>query len=339
MAATESNTTIFTRMRNYRPDPLIVLILLAVVIAIFLPARGEFADGFGLATTLAIAFLFFLYGARLSPEEAKQGFKHWRLHLIILVFTFLVFPVLGLAMKGLEPIVGPEMYLGLLYMTLVPSTVQSSVAFTSIARGNVAGAIVSASASNLLGVVLTPVLVMLLMSSSSGLVISGQVFLDVAIQLLLPFVVGQLSRKWTAKFASNSLTKQFDRISIAMVVYAAFSEGVVDGIWVSVPIWQLLFVCVLSVVLVAFMLWLTRYSAMKLGFNRGDQIAIEFCGTKKSLATGLPMAAVIFAGQSLGLIILPLMLFHQIQLMMCSWLAARYAKQYALAHPEEQPAA
>ena len=327
MDSTTKDTPVLTRIRNYRPDPLIVLILLAVIIAIFLPARGEFADGFSVATKLAIAFLFFLYGARLSPDEARQGFKHWRLHLTILVFTFLVFPVIGIAMRGLEPLVGKEMYLGLLYMTLVPSTVQSSVAFTSIARGNVAGAIVSASASNLLGVVVTPILVMLLMTSDSGLVISGEVFLDVALQLLLPFVIGQLTRRWTAKFASNSMTKKFDRISIAMVVYAAFSEGVVDGIWVSVPVWQLIFICVLSFVLVAFMLWLTRFSAMKLGFNRKDQIAIEFCGTKKSLATGLPMAAVIFAGQSLGLIILPLMIFHQIQLMMCSWLAARYAKQ------------
>lgn len=323
------------RLPRLKFDPLIALILSAVVVAIVVPARGDFAHGFSLATNIAVAFLFFLYGARLSPQEALAGLKHWKLHATILSFTYLVFPLVGLALFPLKYLIGNELYLGLLYLTLVPSTAQSSVAFTSIGRGNVPGAIVSASASNLLGIVVTPLLVMLLMGSD-GVKISGNVFLDIAIQLLLPFVVGQLSRRWTATFAQNKLVKQVDRLSIAMVVYSAFSEGIVDGVWARIAWWQLLFLIVVAGIMVQGMLWLTDFVARKLGFSRADGVAIQFCGTKKSLATGLPMAAVIFGGAGVGLLILPLMLFHQVQLMMCAMRAARYARESN--EPSESPA-
>lgn len=309
-----------------RPDPLITLILIAVVLAILAPARGAFAEGFDIATKIGIALLFFLYGARLSPQEALQGLKNWRLHSTILGFTYLVFPLIGLALFPLKYVIGEELYLGLLFMSLVPSTVQSSVAFTSVAKGNVAGAIVSASASNIAGVFLTPLLVMLLMRSDN-LVISGSVFIDISIQLLLPFVLGQLLRRWVGTIAKNKLTKHVDRISIAMVVYAAFSEGIVEGIWTRIGIWELILLTVLSIVLVEFVIWLSGFVARRMGFNYADRVAVQFCGSKKSLATGLPMAAVIFGGASVGALILPLMIFHQVQLMICAAKAARWGRQ------------
>lgn len=315
--------------RLKKPDPLIVLIILAVIIAIIAPARGNFADIFGQLTNVAIALLFFLYGARLSTQEALNGLKHWRLHLTILAFTFVVYPLIGIALRPLTAVISHDMYLGILFLTLVPSTVQSSVAFTSIAKGNVAGAIVSASASNLVGVIVTPLLVMLLMGTGGGVHIDTSVFGEIALLLLAPFVLGQLTRRWVRKVAQSKTTKVVDRGSIAMVVYSAFSKGVVDGIWSSISLWDLAFLVVFAAAFVAFMLWLTRNASQKMGFNRADTIAIEFCGSKKSLATGLPMASVIFAsgGASLGLLILPLMIYHQVQLMMCSWLAARYAQR------------
>lgn len=309
-------------------DPLLVLIILAVILATLLPIRGEAAQWFTYAVKLAIAALFYLYGARLSTREALDGLKNYKLHLVILGFTFIVFPVLGLLMSPLQALLGSALYQGILYLTLVPSTVQSSVAFTSIARGNVAGAIVSASASNLAGVLLTPLLVLVLMGGGSVHVDTG-VFFDIALQLLFPFILGQLTRRWTAGIAANKLTKIVDRGSITMVVYSAFSAGIVAGIWHSVAAWQVAFLVVLSVVLVSGMLMFSRFVGEKLGFPRGDVIAIEFCGSKKSLASGLPMAAVIFGGADLGLLILPLMIFHQIQLMICSWLAARYGREVA----------
>ena len=315
--------------RLKKPDPLIVLIILAVIIAIIAPARGNFADIFGQLTNVAIALLFFLYGARLSTQEALNGIKHWRLHLTILAFTFMVYPLIGIALRPLTAVISHDMYLGILFLTLVPSTVQSSVAFTSIAKGNVAGAIVSASASNLVGVIVTPLLVMLLMGTGGEVHIDTSVFGEIALLLLAPFVLGQLTRRWVGRVAQSKATKVVDRGSIAMVVYSAFSKGVVDGIWSSISLWDLAFLVVFAAVFVAFMLWLTRKTSQKMGFNRADTIAIEFCGSKKSLATGLPMASVIFAsgGASLGLLILPLMIYHQVQLMMCSWLAARYAQR------------
>ncbi|MCS5480027.1 bile acid:sodium symporter [Corynebacterium sp. YIM 101645] len=312
-----------------RTDPLILLIILAVVVALIAPARGGFAEWFATATNLAIALLFFLYGARLSTREAFKGLMHWRLHLLILAFTFLVFPLVGLALQPLTLVISDELYMGILFMCLVPSTVQSSVAFTSIAKGNYAGAIVAASASNLAGVFLTPLLVMLLMSTGEGINVDTQVFLDIAVLLLLPFVLGQLLRKWVKGIAANKATKIVDRGSITMVVYSAFSAGMVAGVWSEVSVGEIIFLIVFSIVLVAIMLWLTRSVSLRLGFNQKDMKAIQFCGTKKSLATGLPMASVIFGGASIGLLILPLMIFHQIQLMMCSWLAARYARQPA----------
>lgn len=313
-------------LKTWRPDPLITLIVIAVILAILAPARADFAEGFSLATKLAIGLLFFLYGARLSPQEALQGLKHWRLHSTILAFTFVLFPLIGLALYPLQAVIGRELYLGLLFMTLVPSTVQSSVAFTSVAKGNVAGAIVSASASNIAGVVLTPLLVMALMRSDQ-LVISGSVFGDIALQLLLPFILGQLLRHWVGEIARNKLTKHIDRLSIAMVVYAAFSDGIVQGIWTRISPWQILLLVVLSLLLVEFLLWLSGVLARKLGFSYGDRVAIQFCGSKKSLATGLPMAAVIFGGAQVGALILPLMIFHQVQLMVCAAKAARWGKQ------------
>ncbi|MEJ5928498.1 bile acid:sodium symporter family protein [Corynebacterium sp. H128] len=318
------------RIKKPKIDVLIVLIILAVVVAIIAPVSGRNAELFSIATSIAIALLFFLYGARLSPAEAFEGFKHWKLHLTILVFTFVVYPLIGLAMMPLRDILPSGMYDGILYMTLVPSTVQSSVAFTSIAGGNVAGSIVSASASNLIGVILTPLLVMLTMQAGGGVTVDSGVFIDIAVQLLLPFILGQLARKWVKGIAAHKATKVVDRGSITMVVYSAFSAGMVSGVWQSVTAMQIIGLALFSIFLVISMLALTRWIAGFLGFNQADRIAIEFCGSKKSLATGLPMASVIFGTGSLGMLILPLMIYHQLQLMICSVLASHYAQRRLL---------
>ncbi|MDN6324199.1 MAG: bile acid:sodium symporter [Corynebacterium sp.] len=315
------------RIVGYRPDLLIVLIVLGVVLALIFPARDGFAEVMDWVVKIAIGLLFFLYGARLSTREALNGLKHWRLHLLILAFTFVVFPLIGLALTPLKYAIGDELYQGILFLCLVPSTVQSSVAFTSIARGNIPGAIVSASASNLIGVFATPVLVLLLMSGADGgLHIDTSVFVNIALQLLAPFVAGQVLRNvpGVSKVAGAKPTSYVDKISIGLVVYVAFSEGIVMGVWSSVSWVAIVGICVGSVVAVYGMLWLTSFTARHLGFDYGDQVAIQFCGTKKSLASGLPIAAVLFSGGA-GLVIVPLMIFHQIQLMICSGRAATYA--------------
>jgi sodium/bile acid cotransporter 7 len=315
------------RILGYRPDLLIILIVLGVVLALIFPARDGFADAMDWVVKIAIALLFFLYGARLSTREALNGLTHWRLHLLILGFTFVLFPLIGLALTPLKFAIGDDLYQGILFLCLVPSTVQSSVAFTSIARGNIPGAIVSASASNLIGVFATPLLVLLLMSGGSGLRIDTSVFVDIALQLLAPFVLGQLLRNvpGVKSFAGAKPTGYVDKISIGLVVYVAFSEGIVMGVWSSVSWVAIVGIVIGSIALVYAMLWLTSFTARRMGFDYGDQVAIQFCGTKKSLASGLPIAAVLFSGGA-GLVIVPLMIFHQVQLMICSGRAAKYAR-------------
>lgn len=311
-----------------RIDPLVAGIIVSALIAFVLPARGAFADGFSVAVKLAIALLFFLYGARLSTREALNGLTHWRLHAAILACTFVVYPLIGILLRPLSAVVSPELYQGILFLTLVPSTVQSSVALTGIARGNVSGAVVAASLSSLVGVVATPLLAMLLMRSSRGVLIDASVFLDISIQLLLPFLLGQLAHNFlppVREIAASKATKIVDRGSIWMVVYSAFSQGVVAGVWTQLPLWQILFLIALAAALVVAMLWVTGWVPGKLGFNRADTVAIQQCGTQKSLATGLPMASVMFVGATLGTLIIPLMIYHMTQLVICSSYVSRYA--------------
>lgn len=309
-------------------DRFLLAIIAAAVLASLLPATGAWVGVLDVATTVAIAALFFLYGVRLSPAEALAGLTHWRLHATILSFTYVLFPLLGMGVVALTgPVVGPGLAAGLLYLTLVPSTVQSSIAFTSIAGGNVAGAVVSASASNIGGVFLTPALCWLLMGSTGQVSFSPGTITDILAQLFLPFVAGQLSRRWTAGFvAAHPRLKLVDRGSIVLVVYAAFSAGMREGMWTQTSWVSIAVVLGACLAVLAVMLWLTWWTARRLGFSREDAIAIQFCGTKKSLASGLPMAGVLFAGQPLGLLVLPLVLFHQAQLMACSALAGRYAR-------------
>ncbi|NMM90768.1 hypothetical protein B2J88_41675 [Rhodococcus sp. SRB_17] len=311
-------------------DGFILGIIAAAVLGSVFPASGSAETVLDWATKIAIGFLFLLYGARLSPQEAWKGVKHWRLHSVVLASTFLLFPLIGLALRILTPtLISDELYTGILYLCLVPSTVQSSIAFTSIAKGNVAGAIVSASFSNLIGVFITPLLVVLLMNTTGQATVDFSSILDIVAQLLVPFIVGQLIRPlvigWLQKYAEP--TKIVDRGSILLVVFAAFSESMKDGIWGTITIWQILTLVVVCCVILATVLGATTLAGKKLGFDQADRIVIIFCGSKKSLATGLPMAAVLFAGQPVGLIVLPLMIFHQIQLIVCAALAQRFAKR------------
>jgi solute carrier family 10 (sodium/bile acid cotransporter), member 7 len=265
----------------------------------------------------------------LSPQQAWQGVKRWRLHLLVLATTFVVFPVLGLAARGLVPwLLNLDLYNGLLFLCLVPSTVQSSIAFTSIARGNVSAALVSASVSNIVGVVLTPLLVVLLMDTSGAARMDATAIRDIVLQLLLPFVLGQLLRPWIAGWIARHsvLTKVVDRGSILLVVYTAFSMGVAEHIWRSVDPWQLVAVAVVDTALLLAVLTFTRLIGHLAGLDRGDGIVLLFCGSKKSLASGLPMALVFFPAATVGVIMLPLMIFHQIQLMVCSVIASQMSR-------------
>ena len=313
-------------------DPYIAAIVGMVGLASLAPVHGAGAIAGGYATNAAIAVLFFLHGAKLEPRAALAGARQWRLHVLVLLATFVLFPALGLAARAVAPqVLPPMLWAGLLMLCVLPSTVQSSIAFTSIARGNVPAALCAATASNLLGMALTPLLAGLLLHTHGGF--SAHAAGDIAMQLLLPFLAGQLARPWIGAWVGRNrkLLGLVDRGSVLLVVYVAFSDGVTKGIWHQLDAMSIGTLLLVNAALLAAVLSLTTLASRVLGFSRGDEIVAVFCGSKKSLASGLPMATVLFAGQSAGLIVLPLMLFHQIQLMACAAMARRYAARTAAA--------
>jgi solute carrier family 10 (sodium/bile acid cotransporter), member 7 len=308
-------------------DPYLIAIVSTAALAAALPARGQVAIDFDHATTLFIGLLFFLYGARLSPRAVWQGIANWRLQVLVLISTFGVFPLLGLGADVLVPhVLSSQLYMGVLFLSMLPSTVQSSIAFTSIAGGNVAAAVCAASASSLIGIAVTPLLVTLLMRSAAG--VSLHSMEEILLQILAPFIAGQLARPWIAGWLEQHkwLTMLSDRGSILMIVYSAFSAGMVAGIWHRVDLPGLGGVMVANALLLSLVLTITTWASRWLGFSRQDEIAIVFCGSKKSLAAGLPMLNILFPAGMIGIMMLPLILFHQIQLMICATLARRYAE-------------
>jgi solute carrier family 10 (sodium/bile acid cotransporter), member 7 len=310
----------------YRPDNFTLAIAATVGIASLFPAIGRAGQILHVVTILAIALLFFLHGARLSREAALAGALHWRLHLTVLCATFLLFPLLGLGLRhALAGVLPESLLVGLLFLCLLPSTVQSSIAFTSIAHGNVAAAVCSASLSNFVGIFLTPALVALLMNLKGG--VSLDAVGAIVLQLLAPFLAGHLLRPWIGAFVSRhrAALGLVDRGSILLVVYLAFSEAVANGLWHVLGAGDLVKLVIVCAALLALVLMATVLIARRLGFDRPDEIVIVFCGSKKSLASGVPMAGVLFPLAQVGMVVLPLMLFHQIQLMVCAALARRYA--------------
>lgn|SRR5690606_1341501 len=312
------------------PDNFTLSLIGTVILASLLPVRDQAAEAVGWITSVAIGLLFFLHGAKLSSAAIISGMTHWRLHLVVFICTFIMFPLLGLALKPiLSPLVGTELYLGLLFLCALPATVQSAIAFTSLARGNIPAAICSAATSSLIGIFLTPLLVMLLLGAEVQGASTTDAISKIVVQLLLPFIAGQVARIWIGEWVARnkSWLKYVDQGSILLVVYGAFSNAVVEGIWQQVPLAQLAGLVFACALLLALALVITNFVGRRLGFSTADRITILFAGSKKSLATGVPMAQVLFAGGTIGVMILPLMLFHQIQLMVCAVLAQRYAEK------------
>lgn len=326
---------------RFLPDRFTLTLLTTVLLASFLPARGEFVGWLNILTTAAIALLFFMHGAKLSREAILAGSNNWRLHLWVMFSTFIIFPLLGVLFKWWSPVnVSPALYNGFLYLCILPATVQSAIAFTSLAGGNVAAAVCSASASSLLGIFVSPLLVGLLMNVHGDTGSLRQVG-TIVLQLLVPFIAGHLSRPLIGNWIERNrkLIGKTDQTSILLVVYAAFSEAVTHGIWHQVGIGSMAFIVLVSLILLAIVLVINIYMARKLGFSKADEITIVFCGSKKSLANGIPMANILFPASVVGVMVLPLMVFHQVQLMACAALARRYQKKQQASQATPAPQA
>jgi len=319
---------------RFVPDNFTLILIGLVLLASIWPVEGDAAVAADLLTNLAIGLLFFLHGAKLPTSAVVAGLAHWRLHGLVFTCTFLLFPALGLALRPvLQPMIGAELYQGMLFLCALPATVQSAIAFTAIARGNVAAAICSAATSSLIGIFITPVLVLLMLGMAAQSMPLGEAIGKITLQLLVPFLAGQFSRRWIGSWVDKNKVwlKYVDQTSIYLVIYTAFSRAVVEGIWNRLPAWQLILLTVACCILLALILGIVHFIAKRLHFNIEDRITILFAASKKSLAAGVPMAQVMFSGTAMGTLLLPLMIFHQIQLMVCAVLAKRYAQRPEIA--------
>lgn len=308
-------------------------IVISVILGLLLPCAGTVAEAFDLLTNAAIVLLFYLYGVKLSRQSVIAGLLNWRLQGMVFFFTFVFFPIAVAQMQPiLEPLAGSALFMGLVYVACLPSTVQSSIAFTSVAGGNVPAAVCSASVSSLLGVFLTPLLVGYFFSrgETGGVNVGADTILKICYQILLPFILGQLSQRWLQKWVQShkSLIGWNDQTTIWLVIYTSFSEATSQGYWHKLDWWHLGGLIAACSLALAVVLGGSYLSARFFRFNREDRIAIVFCGSKKSLAVGAPMMLAIF-GQLDNDLLLPLMVFHQVQLIACAQIARMWHRKGA----------
>lgn len=304
-------------------DTYMLLLLATVAAGVILPVHGTGAESLRHVTYWAVSLLFFLYGAKLDPGAVRAGLLNWRLQGLTFGATYVLFPLLGLLLVTVfGGVLGTTVATGVLFLAVLPSTIQSSVAFTSIAGGNVPAAICAASVSNLVGVALTPALVALFLHQGGGGV-SLDAISKVGMQILLPFVIGQILRPWLGGFVNQhkTVTMFVDRGSIVLIVYAAFSASTVSGLWAAVPLSTLVTVFAVVWLFLALAMGAMVAIGKVSGLDKSDRAALFYCGSTKSLASGLPIATALFAPDILGAIVLPLMIYHMSQLLVCALVA------------------
>lgn len=312
-------------LKRLIPDSFVLVLLGVIALASVAPVEGRGLAAFSALSNAAIFSLFFFHGLRLAPASVWEGLRHWRLQLAILLFVFALLPVTGLFLsRTATPLLSPGLWVGVLFLCALPSTVQAAISSASMAGGNVAASVVAAALSNLAGVALTPLIVAALASASGAAVGLGAVT-KIATLLLLPFLLGQIARRRLAAWAerNRSWIGRMDRLTIVLAVYTAFSAAVIDGLWTRLDAHEFAILLALVAALLAVAMAGAWRLGGSLGLARPDRITLLYSGTHKSLATGAPMARILFPGPEAGLVIIPLMLYHQLQLIVSAWLAAR----------------
>jgi sodium/bile acid cotransporter 7 len=322
-------------LRRLLPDKFILWLLAAIALAWFAPVSAAPAAAVDWVTYAAIFALFFLHGARLPREALIAGFSDVKLHVAILGITFGLFPLIGLLFALSMPgLLDPMIWTGLLFLCVVPSTVQSSIAYTSMAGGNVAGAVAAAAFSNMAGVFLTPLLAGLILGAQGAAISLGGLGRIFAL-LFLPFLLGHALRPVIFPLIATrpALTTIVDKGTILLAVYGAFSAAIVDRIFSRVPGEQIAALVGLCLLLLALVLGSAHAIGRLSGFDRGSRSAILFCGSVKSLASGAPMAKVLFPGAATAVVLVPVMLYHTLQLLVCASIAGAMMRRQAASSP------
>lgn len=310
-------------------DPFLTALIGAVVLATFLPCHGLATTVLEYLTDACIMVMFFMQGLKLERRAILDNMRNWQLQGLVLACTFALFPALGLGLHAFAPdLMENNLWLGVLFLCCLPSTVQSSIALTSLANGNVAASICAATLSNIAGIFITPVLVSFVLHTHG--VWSAHAIVGIAVQLLLPFVAGQLLQPFLYKWAhrNKKIISITDRSSIILVVYTAFSHAVVEGIWLQLSARNIATLIAVDTGLLLAVIVITLLTGKIFGFSSKNEVSLILCGSKKSLASGVPMANVLFPASAAGFVILPLILYHQIQLFLCTLLARHYHNKH-----------
>ncbi|MDB6121569.1 MAG: bile acid:sodium symporter [Pedosphaera sp.] len=306
---------------------------LAVLLAWLFPNPGAQGGSLHpeLLTKLGVALIFFLHGLTLSFAALKAGTLRWPVHLVIQSATFLFFPLLGLLLLWpFRQWLSPELWLGFFYLCALPSTVSSSVALTAAARGHVSVAVFNATLSSLLGVFLTPLWISLVLKTGGQPLPLGKVILDLLLWLVVPLIAGQLCRPLLGDWAmrNKKLINRIDRGTVILLVYTSFCDSMKQGVWSGHGLSTILVTFIGSIILFTLVMWIVTVICNALHFPVEDRIAAVFCGSKKTLASGVPMARLIFASHpGIAIILLPIMIYHPLQLIICSALANRWARR------------
>lgn len=316
-----------------KSDKFVLAIIAVIVLAYFFPQWGSDSSSIPIdqIASVGISLIFFFYGLKLSPEQIKTGLKNWKLHLLVQLSTFLLFPLIIIAFL---PFIKSEnnhtLWLAFLFLAALPSTVSSSVVMVSIARGNIPAAIFNASISGLIGIVITPLWMGLFLKNATTGFNLGTVYIKLITEILLPVAAGILLQRYWGKVArrnSRYLTF-FDKTVILLIIYKSFSESFESNVFSAVDVTDLVLISIVVFGLFWVVYLLTGKMAKMLKFNTEDAITARFCGTKKSLVHGTVFSKILFQNStSTGIILLPLMIFHAMQIFIISIIATRLGKR------------
>ncbi len=318
-------------MSRLIPDRFVLMLLTALALALILPLRGSLLDSAQNVIFIGVFCVFFLHGLRLPRDEVEKAMRGWRLQGAMLGFCFIAMPLVGLGLSAIaSPALPAALVMGIIYLAVLPSTVQSSVSYSALGGGNVAASVVGAALSNLVGIFLTPLLFALFIGGAGGpdSAMDSAVVIKIATMLLLPFVLGQLAQKWLGSWAirQKTMLTLLDRSIILLAVYIAFSGAVASGALGDLDSMVLTALAMVLILLLIFSFGGAMLLGGVIGLPRADRISLIFAGAHKSIATGAPMAALLF-GDAAGLIILPTILYHMAQLLLSAPLASRMARR------------
>ena len=313
-------------------DAFMLGIVSMIALAKLAPSIGTANSPFSLEqlATLGVSVIFFFYGLRLSPEKIREGLANWRMHLVIQSTTFIVFPLMILALRPLFAGTGAELFwTGTFFLAALPSTVSSSVVMVSIAGGNIPAAIFNASVSSLLGMVFTPLWTGLVLSSGAGGFDAGDVALKLIIQVIAPVTAGTLLHHRFGAFAEKHrhALKRSDQTIILLIVYTSFCASFRNGVFDGFSALQIVLLGAAMVALFFLVMGTVTAVSRLLRFSHADSVTVLFCGSKKSLVHGSVMVKLLFPGSPItGVLLLPLMMYHALQIIIASVIAGRMAK-------------